>query len=174
MPADILAVIGRLRFVYARTMPQLPHEYTVRERAANDADYVALYEAIMRDGVIEWWCGAPGGRKAMPARYLNPGDNWIYWSMSARRSDREGRHPLEISHHINRCRIEERQRLIAAGRVSPTRPENASDSFVLYPAVIDQAFVERALADMAGNRWRRRNDRLKAERAAAQPGLPDF
>jgi hypothetical protein len=57
-------------------------------------------------GILERW---EPHRK--PARYLYPGDGWRYWSMSARRSDREGRHPLEISRHINRHRIEEAQKL---------------------------------------------------------------
>jgi hypothetical protein len=113
---DILAVIGRLAFQFAHTMPDLPHEYTVRRKAQNDADYVALYEAIMERGVIELW-------KGKIARYLYPGDGWRYWSMSARRSNREGRHPLEISRHINRHRIEETEKLRAAGLIADFKRE---------------------------------------------------
>jgi hypothetical protein len=29
--AEILAVIGRLTFVFAKTMPEIPHEYNVRK-----------------------------------------------------------------------------------------------------------------------------------------------
>jgi hypothetical protein len=93
----LLATIDRLVFVFAKTMPHMPHEYTVREHAANDADYVALYHAIMQDGEVEQWRRKPG-------RYLYPGDGWRYWSMSSKRSDAEGRHPLWVSHHINRNR----------------------------------------------------------------------
>jgi hypothetical protein len=50
-------------------MPHMPHEYTVRDKAPDDADYVGLYEAIMRDGVIHWW-------RRQHARYLYPGDGW--------------------------------------------------------------------------------------------------
>src|SRR5580693_3989805 len=115
---DILAVIGRLAFQFAHTMPELPHEYTVRRKAQNDADYVALYEAIMDRGVLELW-----GEKPKIARYLYPGDGWRYWSMSARRSNREGRHPLEISRHINRHRIEETEKLRAAGLIADFKRE---------------------------------------------------
>jgi hypothetical protein len=55
MFSPILEVIARLPFVFARTMPHMPHEYTLRATAPNDTDYVALYQAIMRDGVIHWW-----------------------------------------------------------------------------------------------------------------------
>lgn len=122
---DILARIARLRFVFARTMPDLPHEYTVRKRAADDADYVALYEAIMRDGVIEWW-------RNKHARYLYPGDGWCYWSMSSKRSDENAWHPLIVSRHINRYQIEERNKLIAVGLVSVTKPANAATRFIAY------------------------------------------
>jgi hypothetical protein len=110
---DILAVIARLSFQLARTMPELPHEYTVRRKAQDDADYVALFEAIMQRGVLERW-----GQNRKLARYLYPGDGWRYWSMSARRSDKEGRHPLEISRHINRHRVEEADKLRLAGLIS--------------------------------------------------------
>jgi hypothetical protein len=109
--AEILAVIGRLSFQFAHTMADLPHEYTVRRKAQDDADYVALYEAIMAHGVLERWRGKK-------ARYLYPGDGWRYWSMSARRSNKEGRHPLEISRHINRHRLEETAKLRAAGLIT--------------------------------------------------------
>lgn len=94
-------------------MPELPHEYTVRKKARDDADYVALYDAIMAEGVIEYW--GKDGKRFYPARYFYPGDGWCYWSMSAWRSDPEGRHPLPISRHINRGRIEEREKLRAEG-----------------------------------------------------------
>src|SRR5262245_17415025 len=53
MTDEILAVIGRLSFRVAKTMPQIPHQYTVRQEAAAEADYVALHRAIREDGVIE-------------------------------------------------------------------------------------------------------------------------
>ena len=109
---QILKAISRLTFVVAKTMPELPHEYTVRRKAADEADYVLLFEAIQNDGVIERWEGKP-------SRYLYPGDGWRYWSMSAGRSDRKtGRHPLFVSRHINRHRLEETAKLRAAGLIT--------------------------------------------------------
>jgi len=106
---NILGVIRRLDFVFAKTMPENPHEYTVRLRAVADADYVALYDSIMREGIIAFWRGCEGKiKKPRPARYLCPGDGWWYWSMSPMRTVRpfeEGRHPLFVSHHINRCTL---------------------------------------------------------------------
>ena len=96
--------IARLEFVFAKTMPHMPHEYTVRKKAADDRDYVALYKAIMFDGTVQRYRG-----KA--ARYLYPGDGWRYWSMSSKRSDAYARHPLWVSRHINRNKIEETEHL---------------------------------------------------------------
>jgi hypothetical protein len=124
--SPILGVIARLPFRFARTMPHMPHEYVLRADASNDADYVALYETIMRDGVIHWW-------RRQHARYLYPGDGWCYWSMSAKRSDADARHPLWISHHINRNRIAERPKLIASGMLSLERPERPATRFIDYP-----------------------------------------
>lgn len=87
-------------------MPEMPHEYTVRREAADDADYVLLFEAIQSQGVVERWRGRRG-------RYLYPGDGWRYWPMTAKMNSR-----LEYSRHINRNRIEEAQRLRAIGLIT--------------------------------------------------------
>ena len=90
----VLEAIARLDWVFAKTMPEWPHEYSVRRKAWDEADYVALWNAIMTDGVVMGW---RYGTRYTPCRYLYPGDGWRYWSMSARRSiDNEGHHPLEI------------------------------------------------------------------------------
>jgi hypothetical protein len=102
----ILATIARLSFRAAWTMPELPHEYTLRKKAQDDADYMALYEAIMRDGALEWWKGRAG-------RYLYPGDGWRYWHIAVQT--------------INRNRIAERDKLIAQGLVSLTKPAKGSE-----------------------------------------------
>jgi hypothetical protein len=36
----ILATINKLSFRVAKTMPQIPHQYTVRHEATDQADYV--------------------------------------------------------------------------------------------------------------------------------------
>jgi hypothetical protein len=69
----------------------------------------------MYDGTVEWW-----GKDKFhfyPSRYLYPGDGWRYWSMSGWRSDPLGRHPLSVSRHINRSRLEEGEKLRVAGLV---------------------------------------------------------
>jgi hypothetical protein len=103
---DALQAIARLQFKAAVTMPQIPHEYTCRLRAANDNDYVALYDAIMASPIIAAWQGTRGNvTNQKPLRYLHAGGYW-YWSMSSRRTVppfEQGRHPLWLSHHINRC-----------------------------------------------------------------------
>ena len=103
---DILPVIDRLRFRFARSMPQIPHEYTLRLETGNDDDYVALYDAVMQSEIVAAWQGTKGTVKNQkPLRYLHAGGYW-YWSMSSRRTvapHDEGRHPLWLSHHINRC-----------------------------------------------------------------------
>lgn len=59
-PASIGAVINSLSFRFARTMPEIPHEYVVRS-PDNEAAYVAMFTAIMRHGVYERWAGVTSG-----------------------------------------------------------------------------------------------------------------
>jgi len=87
---EILQVIGQLSFRVAKTMIEIPHEYTVRDEA-NEAAYVALFNAIAADGVFERWRGR---RK----RYLYPGDGWKYWAMTS---------SVWQSRILNRMRIED-------------------------------------------------------------------
>ena len=72
---DHLEIIGRLAWRVAKTMPELPHEYTQRKRQDPrlEALFVVPFHAIQTDGVFERW---KGRRK----RYLYPGDGWKYWS----------------------------------------------------------------------------------------------
>ena len=89
-PASIGAVINSLSFRFARTMPEIPHEYVVRS-PDNEAAYVALFTAIMEHGVYERWAGRY-------KRYLHPGDGWKYWAMTTE---------LRESRVINRMKIED-------------------------------------------------------------------
>jgi hypothetical protein len=97
----ILDIIARLTFRVAKTMPHMPHEYTVRgEPGSDEADYVALWQAIDTDGVR----GSYGGRYG---RYLYPGDGRKYWHMG----------PLRRSRVLNRMVIaDDLDRIIAEGR----------------------------------------------------------
>jgi hypothetical protein len=73
----ILAVIARLSWRVAKPQPWGLHEYTVRVRddPQKEADFVALFQAIQQRGQFERWAG----RKK---RYLHPGDDRKYWSMT--------------------------------------------------------------------------------------------
>lgn len=106
----MLEAIARLGWVFAKTMPEWPHEYTVRRKATDEADYIALWEAIMRDGVVMVWRGSPGP-------YLYPGDGWRYWDMRPKLGAK-----LEWSRHINRCKVEEVERLRGLGLVADWDP----------------------------------------------------
>jgi hypothetical protein len=112
---ELLNVIGRLSFRVAKSMPQIPHQYTVRAAAADEADYIALHNAIRENGVIERWHGRRVlGSKPIergpgrPMRYLYPGDGWRYWYMSA----------IWRSKIINRNRVEDAARLREEGLIS--------------------------------------------------------
>jgi hypothetical protein len=59
---EILGVIARLPFRVAKTVPELPHQYTVRS-PETEADYVRLFNAIQANGVFEKWKGA---QEALP------------------------------------------------------------------------------------------------------------
>ena len=64
-----------LKFVFAKTMPEIPHYY-VKRTPENERDYVALFNAIMKDGVVEKWRGKP-------YRYWYRGDGYKYWAMTS-------------------------------------------------------------------------------------------
>jgi hypothetical protein len=87
---DILAIIGQLPFRFAKTMPHIPHEYTVRSPETEEA-YVTLFNAIMTDGVYEYY---KGRRK----KYLYPGDGRKYWAMTTN---------IHASRVLNRMEIED-------------------------------------------------------------------
>ena len=94
MTDDLLAVIARLVWRFAKTMPHIPHEYAVRS-PENEADYIALFEAVQAHGVREWAPDRPGKRR-YKNRYFEPGDGWRYWCMTTH---------MPSSHVINRARI---------------------------------------------------------------------
>jgi hypothetical protein len=63
---SIRPIIDALSFCFARTMPEIPHEYTVRS-SENETDYVALFNAIQEDGRTERYRG-------LQRKYLYQGD----------------------------------------------------------------------------------------------------
>jgi hypothetical protein len=72
-PKTAPAPIAALSFREAKTMPEIPHEYVVRN-PENEEAYVSLFNLILEHGVHEMW----RGRKY---QYWYPGDGWKYWRM---------------------------------------------------------------------------------------------
>jgi hypothetical protein len=100
---SIRPVIDTLSFRVASTMPEIPHEYTVRN-AGNEAAYLALFNAIQEYGRTERYKGRPN-------KYLYPGDGWKYWAMTSE---------LGQSRVINRMKIEDDlERLCREGQIAP-------------------------------------------------------
>lgn len=71
--SELLEVIGRLEFRFAKTMPHIPHWYVVRS-PENEEDYKRLFYATL-DGEWSKWRGRP-------LQYLYPGDGYKYWRMT--------------------------------------------------------------------------------------------
>jgi hypothetical protein len=101
-PTSIHAVIDSLSFQFARTMPEIPHEYVVRS-PDNEVAYVALFGAIMEYGVYENWAGR---RK----RYLYPGDGRKYWTMTTKLHESRVINRMKIEDDLERLRREELDR----------------------------------------------------------------
>ena len=76
------AYIAEVRWQFAKTMPQWPHEYTVREwRPDLEREFFEFVELIRRDGIVKPWPrDAPTPRYHLT--YLEI-DGWEYWSMGA-------------------------------------------------------------------------------------------
>jgi hypothetical protein len=82
--------LSRLTFRFAKTMPEIPHEYVVRS-PDNEADFVALFHAVQQNGVSERF----GQRRY---RYWYAGDGYKYWSMTT---------ILAQSKIINRAKVDD-------------------------------------------------------------------
>ena len=80
--------IAAVRWQFAKTMPQWPHEYTVREWQPDDGPFVAFVLYIREHGY-------PGVFKGKPRTYCAI-DGWTYWTMGA---------PLGQTIIINRARV---------------------------------------------------------------------
>ena len=77
---DARAYIAEVRWQFAKTMPQWPHEYTVREwRPELEDRFVDFVELIRHEGIVKPW----PDDVATPRyhhHYLEI-DGWDYWSM---------------------------------------------------------------------------------------------
>jgi hypothetical protein len=102
----MLEIISRLPWRRARRLawgkPQIPHEYTVRVASPEtEAEYVALFEAIQRDGVFEVF-----GSRRTAKRYLYPGDGRKYWAMTTKIAECTVLNRMLIEDDLERLRAE--------------------------------------------------------------------
>jgi hypothetical protein len=87
--------IAEVRWQFAKTMPQWPHEYTVRKwRPDREREFFAFVELIRRDGIVKPW-PRDAARPRYRLTYLEL-DSWEYWSMGA---------PVPETTVINRARL---------------------------------------------------------------------
>ena len=86
---DLRVLIASSHWTFARTMPHIPHEYTLRRRSPDEAAFERFVTCISERGYVKLWRGTP-------RRYVDI-DGWSYWTMGA---------PLDETILINRARIE--------------------------------------------------------------------
>jgi hypothetical protein len=83
-PAEELArvtwLLSTAGWIFARTMADNPHEYTLRRKWDNDSDFVFVVKFIRRYGFVERF---PNPQKGWPYIYLDL-DGFHYWTMGAR------------------------------------------------------------------------------------------
>ena len=85
-------MIARCEWTFAKTMPQCPHEYIVREQSPlSDEEFVYFVNMQREHGVEEQW-----GKYNFPYLYI---DNYKYWTMGA---------PIEETIIINRAKVEKK------------------------------------------------------------------
>ena len=79
---DARAYIAEVRWQFAKTMPQWPHEYTVRKwRSDLEHEFSEFVVLIRSDGIVKPW-----PRDAAKPRYRHTYlelDGWEYWTMGA-------------------------------------------------------------------------------------------
>jgi hypothetical protein len=77
---DARAYIAKVRWQFAKTMPQWPHEYTVREwRQDLEREFFEFVALIRRDGIVKPW-PPDVATPRYHHTYLEL-DGWEYWSM---------------------------------------------------------------------------------------------
>ncbi len=90
---DARAYIAKVRWQFAKTMPQWPHEYTVRQwRMELEQEFEAFARLIRVAGVVKPWPRA-AARPRYHHAYLSI-DGWEYWTMGE---------PIEVTAVINRA-----------------------------------------------------------------------
>ena len=108
--ADLRRFVDAEKWTFARTMPQWPHEYLVRERVD-----VELFEGLVKHIRAN---GYEGHFYQKKITYYNEA-GLIYWTMGA---------PLEETGIINRCRKEDSFEARSAGGTLPSGSNGNSSS----------------------------------------------
>jgi hypothetical protein len=85
---EIRAFIDEHEWTFAKTMPQIPHWYTLKRKAKSDEVFADFVQEIRLRGVVR-----PFGRRTFT--YLDF-DGWTYWTMGE---------PVEDTILINRARL---------------------------------------------------------------------
>jgi hypothetical protein len=79
---DARAYIASVRWQFAKTMPQWPHEYTVRAwRPDLEQQFVQFVVLIRRDGVVKAW--PPDAAEPRYHHAYLELDGWEYWTMDS-------------------------------------------------------------------------------------------
>ena len=80
---DARAYIAKVRWQFAKTMPQWPHEYTVLQwRQDLEPEFRAFVALIRGDGVVKPW-PRDSSSPRYDHTYLELGE-WEYWTMDER------------------------------------------------------------------------------------------
>lgn len=86
--AELIKALEGAEWVFARTMPWCPHEYTLRKTWADDGRFVAAVEAIRALGEVRPW-------KRYRHTYFDA-NGWTYWTMGS---------PIPATILINRAKL---------------------------------------------------------------------
>lgn len=101
-PVDQICFIAAVRWQFAKTMPDWPHEYTVRSwRPELDSEFTSFCQLIADTGISEPWPPPPDS-PIYNHPYLIVGD-YKYWTLGASGD----RHPPEQMTVINRALLEQ-------------------------------------------------------------------
>lgn len=85
---ELRSFVQESKWTYAKTMPQTPHEYTLRRDAKDEVLFERVVNHIRQVGYQQKW-------GAITYTYLDI-DGWQYWTMGS---------PLDQTRLINRAAI---------------------------------------------------------------------
>lgn len=66
---------------YAKTMPQWPHHYTLKQVWTDPALFIRAARIVLEHGVEEWWHYEWNGRQGKKLRTYYYLDGYKYWIM---------------------------------------------------------------------------------------------